>query len=367
MKAQILQTEARSKRIKIRVPYQAKQWRQQLKTIQGIWYHKEQQLWSVPNLEKNLNQLKAAFGDNYIIVASSLKPSNPAFEMSTIVADRIQSATTKMILAGLSASTVKLYRGALLRYLHHYQYREMNEVNKEEIELYMYDLIKQYQISNAKQNGIINAIKYYHEKVLGQPRTIYNLTRPKKSKTLPEVLSEQEVLAIINAPKNAKHRAMLYIMYSAGLRIGEIPKLRIEDIDSKNKQIFVKAAKGKKDRYTILSDTTLNLLREYYKQYKPSYWLFEGQHGGKYSTSSITKVFRKAVLASGANEWATPHTLRHSFATHLLQAQVNLRYIQTLLGHASPKTTQIYTHVANINNDTVRSPLDRMMDKMKNR
>lgn len=362
MIAEILNTDSKSKRIKIKIPYIAKLWRSELKKIQGVWYHKPQKMWSIPNQKENLAHLYSLFGKESIINTTSEKLEQPVFEMSEIVSERIDNVMTKMILSGMSQHTIKAYNACLLRYLNHFQCREMTTITKDEIEKYVYSKIEKYDISTSKQNIMINAIKYYHEKVLGQPRAIYNLTRPKNSKTLPSVLSEQETLAIINSPTNLKHKAMLYLLYSGGLRISELPNLRIEDIDSKNKQIHIKSAKGKKDRYTILSEATLTLLRIYYKTHKPSYWLFEGQDGGQYSTSSITKVFRKAVKQSGANEWATPHTLRHSFATHLLQANVNLRFIQALLGHSSPKTTQIYTHVANINNDIVRSPLDRIMD-----
>jgi site-specific recombinase XerD len=128
---------------------------------------------------------------------------------------------------------------------------------------------------------------------------------------------------------------------------------------------MIKGAKGKKDRNTVLSSVLLKLLRQYYKKHKPSYWLFEGQDGGKYSTTSIQRVFQKAVKDSGCDAWATPHTLRHSFATHLMQAGTNLRYIQSALGHESPKTTEIYTHVLSINNKTIESPLDLLHKKGK--
>jgi len=201
--------------------------------------------------------------------------------------------------------------------------------------------------------------------VLAQPRSYYNIQRPKKHKTLPNVLGEQDVLKLLQSPKSLKHKAILCLLYSAGLRISEIPKLRIEDIRSTEGYIFVKGAKGKKDRRTVLSVSLLSLLREYVKKYKPSYWLFEGQSGGQYTTSSIQKIFRRAVKESNINPWATPHTLRHSFATHLLQQGANLRYIQSMLGHASSKTTEIYTHVMTINNSQVKSPLDRILSSVK--
>lgn len=241
----------------------------------------------------------------------------------------------------------------------------MTTVNKDEIELYIYHLIINHNIGPSSQNVIINAIKYYYEKVLGKARTYYNIKRPKKAQRLPETLTEDEAYILINHPKNIKHKACLHLMYSAGLRIGELIKLRVEDIKSREGKIFVMSAKGDKDRYTILSDQTKEVLRQYYKEWKPSYWLFEGDTGGQYTTSSITKVFRKAVAETNTYEWAIPHTLRHSFATHLLMANVNLRFIQELLGHSSSKTTEIYTHVTNISNEVVRSPLDRYIDKKK--
>ncbi|MBK8080500.1 MAG: tyrosine-type recombinase/integrase [Saprospiraceae bacterium] len=176
------------------------------------------------------------------------------------------------------------------------------------------------------------------------PREYYDIQRPKRSQSLPNVLSKQEVAAILSAPKNIKHKAILLIIYSAGLRISEAIQLRISDIHSKEGYIFIKGGKGKKDRKSVLSPIALDVLRTYYKAHKPSYWLFEGQDGGQYTAKSIQNIFIAAVEASKSNPWATVHTLRHSFATHLLASGTNLRYIQTLLGHSSSKTTEIYTH-----------------------
>jgi len=170
-----------------------------------------------------------------------------------------------------------------------------------------------------------------------------------------------EVQAILKQPKNMKHKAILCSIYSGGLRLSEVLNLRIEDVRSADGYLFIKGGKGKKDRRTILSNQLLLLLRQYYKEHKPSYWLFEGQTGGKYSASSVQSIFRKAVEAANVNPWATVHTLRHSFATHLLQQGTNLRYIQGLLGHASSKTTEIYTHLQKVDNSVVKNPLDVMM------
>ena len=186
--------------------------------------------------------------------------------------------------------------------------------------------------------------------------------RPRKPKKLPTVLSQEEVLALFRAVSNLKHRCILMLIYSAGLRLGELVRLRIEDVFIPQRKIFVKAAKGKKDRYTVLSDKMLVVLQKYLGNYHPDYWLFEGQTGGPYSARSVQNVLRKAVKQAGVNPYATVHTLRHSFATHLLENGMDLRYIQALLGHSSPKTTEIYTHITEKARNRFRSPLDTLED-----
>ena len=236
------------------------------------------------------------------------------------------------------------------------------EITKEQIEGFIYELIKKHGYGESAQNQIINAIKFYYEAVLGKPRTFYDIKRPKKAQSIPNVLSEQEIFKIINSPTNLKHKTILWTIYSTGIRISEAINLRIDDIQSDQGFIFIKGGKGKKDRKTILSPHLLTLLREYYKEYRPSYWLFEGQTGGQYSVTSIRAVFRKAVKITNSNPWATVHTLRHSFATHCVQNNVNLRHIQAMLGHSSPKTTEIYTRMIKINNKSISSPLDKLLE-----
>lgn len=170
-------------------------------------------------------------------------------------------------------------------------------------------------------------------------------------------------MALINAPDNIKHRAILWSIYACGLRLSEVISLRLIDIHSEEACIYIKSAKGKKDRRVPLSPHLLSLLRRYYKMYKPSYWLFEGQQGGQYSPSSIQKIFPRAVEKSGVHPWATLHTLRHSCATHMLQQGVNLRYIQAFLGHSNSKTTEIYTHLINFDKSQIQSPLDVLIGK----
>jgi integrase/recombinase XerD len=203
----------------------------------------------------------------------------------------------------------------------------------------------------------------YLEKVRGGERKFYHVDRPIREKMLPEVLSEEEVSDIIKATKNLKHKAILMTIYSAGLRIGELVNLKIKDIDSKRMQIRVEQGKGKKDRYTLLSQKTLEILRLYIKDSRPHLYLFEGQDSSKerplpYSKRSVQNILRDSLDKTKIKKKVTVHTLRHSFATHLLEHGTDLRYIQDLLGHESPKTTQVYTHITTRGFDQIKSPMD---------
>ncbi|MFT7379845.1 MAG: integrase/recombinase XerD [Bacteroidia bacterium] len=348
----------KSKRIKIYIPYQMKLEREAFKQLNTSFYHPTQKLWSIVNTEENKKEVRKLFIGKLVVKETDTTPVQPKVLLSEKSQDELDKNHQKLVLKGLSQKTVSIYQNNLIQFFAYFENADLPSLTKDQIEGYMYMLVTKYKISEQKQNSIINAIKSYYEHTLGKPREYYNITRPKKSQDLPNVLSKEEVKAIINSPKNIKHKAILYTIYSAGLRIGELTRLRISDIHSDEGYIFVKDSKGKKDRHTVLSPALLDVLRQYYKTHKPSYWLFEGQLGEKYSTTSIQSIFRKAVKETNANPWSTPHTLRHSFATHLLQAGVNLRYIQNALGHNSSKTTEIYTRVININNKTLKSPLD---------
>ena len=225
---------------------------------------------------------------------------------------------------------------------------------------YLLYLVEQRQISTSYQNQAINAIKFYYEKVMKGPRKVYYIERPRKEKLLPTVLSEEEVVKIIESIHNLKHKCLIMTCYSGGMRISEVLNLRPSDIDSKRMLITIKGAKGKKDRVTILSAKLLALLREYYKMYKPAEYLFSGYSGGKYAERSAQNIIKHACSAAGILKHVTLHTLRHSWATHLLENGTDIRYIQSLLGHSSPKTTQIYTHITTKGLDQITNPLDKM-------
>ena len=200
--------------------------------------------------------------------------------------------------------------------------------------------------------------------MLGNDRTWYNIDRPLKEKRLPRVLSQQEVNHILIRVNNIKHKAILSSIYGCGLRISECINLRITDIDSDNGRIWIRNAKGRKDRLTLLPESLLIMLRKYFIEYKPTHWLFEGPKEKQYSATSIRNIFKRAKALAGISKPATIHTLRHSFATHLLENGTNLRYIQELLGHSSSKTTEIYTHVARSELTNIISPLDSLSNDL---
>ena len=238
----------------------------------------------------------------------------------------------------------------------------MTNISVEEINNYLLELIRKGNISSSQQNQRINAIKFYYEKVLGREKFYYKIERPKRSNTLPNVLSTAEVKLMIDKTKNIKHKCIISLLYSAGLRRSELINLKLTDILSGQMQIKISNSKGNKDRYVGLSKHLLTLLRQYFLEYKPKEWLIEGQMGGQYSAGSILKTIKASARKAGIRRRVTPHMLRHSFATHHLESGTDLRYIQEFLGHSSSKTTEIYTHVAKTDFNKFKNPLDELYD-----
>jgi len=259
-----------------------------------------------------------------------------------------------------SENTIKTYKNAFEEFINYYHKIDVNKIDEPLIISYLRYLVIERKVSTSYQNQSINAIKFYYEKFLGGQRKVYFIDRPRREITLPTVLSMEEVAAILKNVENIKHKSILMLAYSAGLRISEVINLKVNDVDSKRKQIRIEQSKGKKDRYTLLSPKLLELLRLYYKQYKPKNWLFEGAKGETYSTSSIYSILREAATKAGIKKKMSMHTLRHSFATHLLENGTDLRYIQNLLGHSNSKTTEVYTHITTKGFDQIKSPLDNL-------
>lgn len=271
----------------------------------------------------------------------------------------IQQIQQQLLLGGYSTNTAKVYLSFLTKF-----FTQFNEVSQENLEQthaqdYLLYLI-QLGYSRSSQNQAINAIKFYFEKVLNRPKSYYTLHRPRKARSLPKVLSKQQVSALLHQPKNLKHRALIAMLYAGGLRIGECLSLKLHDIDSNRMVIRIRQAKGNKDRLVPLSPQFLLQLRAYYKAYKPNEFLFEGPTGKAYSAESVRAIITRAAKQCEISIRVTPHMLRHSFATHLLEAGTDIRVIQAILGHASIKTTTIYTHVSTTHLNGIVLPFDTL-------
>jgi integrase/recombinase XerD len=263
----------------------------------------------------------------------------------------------KLQLKKYAQNTVNAYVNCFEVFINFYKDRPLMGLNENDIRAYLEELVKQKK-SDSYLNQAINSIKFYYEVVQGMPNRFYAVERPRKKHTLPKVLSKDEVMKLIANTNNIKHKCVVSLLYSAGLRRSELLNLKIADIESGRMLIRLEGAKGNKDRMTILSKTLLEDLRKYYKEYLPKAWLFEGQKGKQYSAESVGNIVKNSAVKAGIQKRVTPHMLRHSFATHLLENGTDLRYIQTLLGHSSSKTTEIYTHVAMNSFAGITSPLD---------
>ncbi|OUR91200.1 recombinase [Flavobacteriales bacterium 34_180_T64] len=263
----------------------------------------------------------------------------------------------KLELKRYANNTIKTYINCFESFINHFETEDLESLNENDIRDYISQLIRENR-SNSYINQAINSIKFYYELVLGMPNRFYAIERPRKDKKLPIVLSKDHILKLIENTNNIKHKCIVSLLYSAGLRRSELINLKITDIDSSRMLILIRDAKGNKDRYTLLSKTVLKDLRLYFKQWKPSIYLFESPKKDKYSANSVGKIVSEAAYKAGLKGRVSPHVLRHSFATHLLEAGTDLRYIQLLLGHNSTKTTEIYTHVATNSFNSIKNPLD---------
>ncbi|MBN2185609.1 MAG: tyrosine-type recombinase/integrase [Candidatus Krumholzibacteriota bacterium] len=267
----------------------------------------------------------------------------------------------QMRLRGYSRQTEKNYLQHITSYVAFFM-RSPLELGKKEIEAYLLYLTETKMVSISYHNQAVSALKFFYERVLGKSFVIRDLPRPKRARKLPSVLSMEEVQRLFAVVKNRKHLAIMMVTYSAGLRLSEVVSLKPGDIDSCRYLIHVRGGKGRKDRYTILSQVALDVLRDYIRSYRPGSWLFPGQVEQRHiSPRSVQNLIARASARSGISKKISTHTLRHSFATHLLENGTDLRYIQELLGHKSSKTTEIYTHVSRKDIARIVSPLDRMV------
>lgn len=258
-----------------------------------------------------------------------------------------------------SKSTIKTYCDVLRVFFTFHKTISIQHITMQHIIQFNTEYIIGRGLSISYQNQFVNALKLFYMIIRNTNLIIENIARPRREHRLPNVLSKEEVKILLNTIRNLKHRTMLCLLYSCGLRSGELLNLQPTHIDSKRNIILIKQSKGKKDRIVPLSPKILEMLREYYRYYKPKTYLFEGQNiGEQYDSRSLQLVLKQAVKKAGIHKPVTLHWLRHSYATHLLESGTDLRYIQELLGHNSSRTTEIYTHVSTKNIQQIKSPFD---------
>ncbi len=331
-----------------------------VKAIADAQWSKSMRCWHVPDTEEN----RKLFGlpEMELIIIDTCEGMVPAKNQ---VPNKIQQLAIAAYIETLrlrnySDNTIKNYRNHFIPFLLYFENKKPSLITKNEIMDYLVMLRRKENWSSTHQNQVINSIKFFYEQVLKQPRTVYDLPRAKKEWRLPTVFAEEEVKSILTALDNLKHKTILCLAYACGLRVSEIVNMKIKDIDSKRMVITVRQGKGKKDRQVMLSDKLLILLREYFKEYKPKLYLFEGQFSEQYTARSIEEVIKKAKAKAGVTKKGSIHALRHSFATHLLEGGTDLISIKELLGHNSITTTSIYTHVSKKQLNKIQSPLDKL-------
>lgn len=338
--------------------------------------------WVVPNTRQNVTMIGHLFGKENCVFAKEIilqyKPSITTSEINNYFSRYrktwankpsyqdickhpiISALEQSMRVRNYSYKTIGNYRSQLIKLIHYFYEIDLKHLTKAKFEQYLDFLVNKRRLSASSVNVVINAYKYYRENLLGLESNVY-FEMPKiiKAKQLPTVLSKEEIELILLKTKSLKYRTIFSLIYSAGLRISEATNLKISDINKYNKTIFIKNGKGKKDRYVVLSDKILELLRLYYIEHRPKVYLFENELDDEaLSQRSIQIVFSNVLKQCRLNKNATIHTLRHSFATHLLESGVNIRHIQELLGHSDLNTTMRYTHVRSEALKLVNSPFD---------
>lgn len=368
------------RRIALRFPYD-KELIATAKSIGAQW-SASQKCWHVENGSASMKAIFAAYKGqawvnadalfnktespprlpvNRVTSAPATAPERtPEVPLSTAQAEALQRMQHKLEIARYSPQTIKTYLSATKKFFQYFSAKHPNDIRTVDIEQYQHVLATQRKVSNSYLNQMVNAIRYYYKNVLGDAQRVTFIERPRKETKLPLILSKEEVARVLKAPTNLKHRTMLVVAYSGGLRISEVVALQPNDVLFDRGLLRIRGAKGNKDRTTLLGRSTSELLKQYIANYKPQEWLFEGQQPGPYSTRSLQKVFEAALAKAGVRKAATMHTLRHSFATHLLEQGTDLRYIQALLGHASSKTTEIYTHVSTKYLQGIINPMDAL-------
>ncbi len=334
---------------------------QRIRRIKGSWWDSGSRAWVIPNSAERREQLIAVFSDQIIKAEQGLDLITERMryeELKPWLDPMISRLEEELKLQGYSPRTVTAYAGHVKR-LALFLATDLAQIDSESLRRYLLFLIDSCKKSHTYVNQAVSSIKFLYHDMLKRFDMSFNIPRPKKEQKLPDVLSREDVLKILYSVKNIKHRAILFMTYSSGLRVSEVVRLRVEDIDSTRMLVHVRQGKGRKDRFSVLSELALQVLRDYGRKYRLRTWLFPGEDSENHLTErSVQKIFERAKIEVGISKNVSVHSLRHSFATHLLEAGTDLRYIQELLGHQHSKTTEIYTHVSQMSIRRIRSPLD---------
>lgn len=360
---------------RVTIPYSQKQWIQKIKTIPGRQWQHTEKYWLVPKVKDSMKRLKALFKDDLELTIRH-HSKLPEYWKSPIIQKPHQSSVRLglnpmqiraidaleelLLVERKSWNTRRVYLSLLRDVLAYYRDTRPSRISVAQLNRFLLYKIKNQGIARSTQNQYISAFNAFFGKVCKQEDKIQKLRRPKKEKKLPNVLSQEEVKALLDAVDNEKHRCMLLLLYSAGLRKSELLRLRVDDLKFSRSQVFIKDSKGHKDRFSLFSHTAQKHLRRYLDHYQPRYWLFEGYAGGPYSASSLQSIFSAARKKSRINPFITLHGLRHSFATHLVDGGVGLHAVRQLLGHYSLKTTEIYLHTSKGQLAQIKSPLENL-------
>ncbi len=327
----------------------------------GCRWQREEKYWKVSSDPEALKALIDKFGPDRVVIDPAIAALEKVWRRTALL-DRFSQ---ELHLRRYSPKTCKVYQGAVRRFLESFK-KDYSQLTTEEIRTYLLRLVEREEISASFQNQTISAIKLLFEWVIKRPQLLDDLPRPRRGRRLPAVMSRNATENILNAVGNLKHQTLLVLMYSAGLRVGEVVRLQVDDLDEGRGLIRVRSGKGDKDRYTLYSTLAQQLVRAYRREYQPQKWLFSGAQPGRHLTErSVQQVVVQVRKKTGLGAQVTSHTLRHSFATHLLENGTDLRYIQELLGHSSPKTTQIYTHVSRRDLGRIQSPVEGLSVRQK--
>ena len=325
-----------------------------VKKLKGVHWSRTLKAWYVPDVA----EYRKRFGLAESIENEEIKRIEE--KIHPVNREAFRRMVDQLKLKSYSPNTIKTYRNEFMQLLLALKSHSVDDCDAEKIRSYMLYCTKTLQLSENSLHSRLNALKFYFEQVLHREKFFYEIPRPKKPSKLPKIINNKDIKKLLDKTENLKHNTMLKLCYGMGLRVSEIVNLKISDFDSKNMQVFIESAKGKKDRYVNLPESILDQLRRYFREEKPNYYLFEGQYGGKYSTRSVQQIFKNALKKANIIKPVGIHSLRHSFATHLLESGTDIRFIQELLGHNDIKTTLIYTQVSNNSVRKIKSPLDNL-------